>query len=112
MISVFGSQHGGHLLEVGDVALVLHADGEAEGDDPLCDVDQVHLIVLLHGQNHTLASGVTHRTRVFVMVVLDLFSFTFSLVTGHYLNLGFIKPPKLSKSHIKLMCLRLSKHSL
>lgn len=62
MISVFGSQHGGHLLEVGDVALVLHADGEAEGDDPLCDVDQVHLVVLLHGQNHTLASGVKHRT--------------------------------------------------
>lgn len=109
---MFGSQHGGHLLEVGDVALVLHADGEAERDYPLCDVDQVYLIVLLHGQNHTLASGVKHRNRVFVVVVLDVFSFTFSLVTGHYLNLGFIKPPKLSKPPIKLMCLRLSKHSL
>lgn len=93
MISVFGSQHGGHLLEVGDVALVLHADGEAEGDDPLCDVDQVHLIVLLHGQNHTLASGVKHRTWVFAVVVSDLSN----VVTGQDLNLGFIKPPKLSK---------------
>lgn len=65
MFSVFGSQHGGHLLQVGDVALLLHADGETEGDDPLCDVDQVHLMVLLHGQNHTLAPGTTPGVSVY-----------------------------------------------
>lgn len=95
MFSVFGPQHGGHLLEVGDVALVLHAEGETEGDDPFCDVDQVHLIVLLHGQNHTLASGRTHRTAfwLFARVAFDLlnFIFTSSLVMGQYWTLGFIK---------------------
>lgn len=62
MFSVFGSQHGGHLLQVGEVALLLHADGETEGDDPLGDVDQVHLMVFFHGQNHTLAPRTTPTT--------------------------------------------------
>lgn len=57
VLAMFGPQHGRHLREVGGVAALLSAGGETEGDDSLCDVDQVHLIALLHGLNHTLTPG-------------------------------------------------------
>lgn len=58
-MTVFGSQHGGDLPQVGGVALLLHAAGEGDGDDPLGDVDQVQLVVLLQGlqQTRTPAEG-------------------------------------------------------
>lgn len=46
-MGVFGAQHGGHLPQVGGVALLVHAGGEGDGDDPLGDVDQVKLIALV-----------------------------------------------------------------
>lgn len=57
LLAMFGPQHRRHLLEVGGVAAFLAASGETERDDSLCDVDQVHLIALLHGLNHTLTPG-------------------------------------------------------
>lgn len=57
MLAMFGAQHGRHLLQVGGVAALLCVGGEGEGDDPLCDVDQIHLIALLHGLNHNLTPG-------------------------------------------------------
>ncbi len=57
VLAMFGPQHRRHLLEVGGVATFLGTGGETDRDDPLCDVDQVHLIVLLHGLNHTLTPG-------------------------------------------------------
>lgn len=57
VLAMFGPQHGRHLGEVGGVAALLSAGGETEGDDSLCDVDQVHLIALLHGLDHTLTPG-------------------------------------------------------
>lgn len=55
IVPMFGPEHGGHLLEVGAVALFLHAAGEGDGDDALRDVHQVHFIVLLHGLDQTEA---------------------------------------------------------
>lgn len=55
MLAVLGAQHGRHLCQVGVVAALLGAGGETERDDSLGDVDQVHLIALLHGLDHTLA---------------------------------------------------------
>lgn len=54
-MAVFGAQHGGDLPQVGSVALLLHTAGEGDGDDSLCDVDQVQLVALLQGlhQTHT-----------------------------------------------------------
>lgn len=54
-MAVFGAQHGGDLPQVGGVALLLHAAREGDGDDPLCDVDQVQLVALVQGlqQTHT-----------------------------------------------------------
>lgn len=57
VLAMFGPQHRRHLLEVGGVAAFLGGGGETDRDDPLCDVDQVHLIALLHGLNHTLTPG-------------------------------------------------------
>lgn len=54
-MAVFGAQHGGDLLQVGSIALLLHTAGEGDGDDSLCDVDQVQLIVLLQGLQQTQA---------------------------------------------------------
>lgn len=50
---MFGAQHGGDLPQVGSVALLLHAAGEGDGDDSLCDVDQVQLVALLQGLQQT-----------------------------------------------------------
>lgn len=46
-MAMFGAQHGGHLPQVGGVALLVHTAGEGDRDDPLCDVDQVQLIALV-----------------------------------------------------------------
>lgn len=46
-MAVFGAQHGGHLPQVGGVALLVHTAGEGDGDDPLGDVDQVQLVGLV-----------------------------------------------------------------
>lgn len=54
-MSVLGAQHGGDLPQVGGVALLLHAAGEGDGDDPLGDVDQVQLVALLQGLQQTRA---------------------------------------------------------
>lgn len=54
-MSVLGAQHGGDLPQVGSVALLLHAAGEGDGDDPLGDVDQVQLVALLQGLQQTRA---------------------------------------------------------
>lgn len=55
VVTVLGAQHGGHLPQVGSVALLIHTAGEGDGNDPLCDVDQVQLIALIQGlqQAHT-----------------------------------------------------------
>lgn len=47
VVAVFGAQHGGHLPQVGGVALLVHAAGKGDGDDPLSDVDQVQLVGLV-----------------------------------------------------------------
>lgn len=52
---MLGAKHGGDLLQVGSVALLLHTAGEGDGDDSLCDVDQVQLIALLQGLQQTEA---------------------------------------------------------
>lgn len=53
VVPVFWSQHGGHLPQVGSVALLLHIAGEGDRDDPLCDVDEVQLVALLQGLQQT-----------------------------------------------------------
>lgn len=53
VVAVFGAQHGGDLPQVGSVALLLHAAGEGDRDDSLCDVDQVQLVALLQGLQQT-----------------------------------------------------------
>lgn len=47
VVAVLGAQHGGHLPQVGGVALLVHAAGEGDGDDPLGDVEQVQLVALV-----------------------------------------------------------------
>lgn len=47
VVAVFGAQHGGHLPQVGGVALLVHTAREGDGDDPLGDVDQVQLVGLV-----------------------------------------------------------------
>ena len=73
VLAMFGPQHCRHLLEVGGVAAFLGAGGEADRDDPLCDVDQVHLIALLHGLNHTLTPGEAERARGVTSYLVLLF---------------------------------------
>lgn len=64
-VSVFGAQHGGHLPQVGGVALLLHAAGERHGDDPLCDVDQVQFVGFVQRLEETRApAGKQHRSEV------------------------------------------------
>lgn len=53
VVAVFGAQHGGDLLQVGSVALLLHVTREGDGDDSLCDVEQIQLVVLLQGLQQT-----------------------------------------------------------
>lgn len=53
VVAMFGAQHGGDLLQVGSVALLLHVTGEGDRDDSLCDVDQIQLVVLLQGLQQT-----------------------------------------------------------
>lgn len=50
---MFGAQHGGDLLQVGGVTVLVDAAGEGDGDDPLRDVEQVQVVVLLHGLQQT-----------------------------------------------------------
>lgn len=64
-MAVFGAQHGGDLPQVGGVALLLHAAGEGDGDDPLGDVDQVQLVGLLQRLQQTHAPA---RQRVLGLV--------------------------------------------
>lgn len=54
-MAVFGAQHGGDLPQIGGVALLLHAAGEGDGDDPLCDVEQIQLVAFLQGLKKTRA---------------------------------------------------------
>jgi len=53
VVAMFGAQHGSNLPQVGSIALLLHTAGKRHGDDPLCDVDQVQLVVLLQGLQQT-----------------------------------------------------------
>lgn len=55
VLSMLRSQHGSHLFQVGAVALLLGTAGEGYRDDALGDVDQVHLIVLLHSLDQAQA---------------------------------------------------------
>lgn len=70
VIAMFGTQHRRHLLEVGGVAVLLSGGRERDRDDPLCDVDQIHLIALLHGLNHTLTPGEAEGARGVYLVLL------------------------------------------
>ena len=49
---VFGFEHGSHFLQVGMVTLLLKQWGEEDGDDPLCDVGEVEVVVPLHHSLH------------------------------------------------------------
>lgn len=64
-VLMFGLEHGGHLLQVEPVSLLFKLWGEEDGDDPLCDVSQVEVIVALHHSLHhtvhTEASGGTEQ---------------------------------------------------
>lgn len=51
-VLVFGLEHGGHLLQVETVPLLLQLWGEENGDDPLGDVGQVEVVVSLHHSVH------------------------------------------------------------
>lgn len=54
-VLVFGLEHGGHLLQVDPVSLLLQLWGEEDRDDPLCDVSQVEVVLALHHSlHHTL----------------------------------------------------------
>lgn len=70
-MAVFGAQHGGDLPQVGGVALLLHTAGEGDGDDPLCDVDQVQLVAFVQRLQQTHAPvGQTERLSAFGVAVL------------------------------------------
>lgn len=49
---MLGLEHGSHLLQVEPVSLLLQLRGEEDGDDPLCDVGQVEVVVALHHSLH------------------------------------------------------------
>lgn len=51
-VLVLGLEHGGHLLKVETVSLLLQLWGEENGDYPLGDVGQVKVIVALHHSVH------------------------------------------------------------
>lgn len=51
---VFGFEHGGHLLQISAVTLLLQVRQEEDRDDPLCDVGEIEVIVLLHHMFHHL----------------------------------------------------------
>lgn len=52
LVLVFGFEHGGHLLQVEAISLLLQLGGEENGDDPLSDVGQVEVVVPLHHPVH------------------------------------------------------------
>lgn len=51
---VFGFEHGGHLLQISAVTLLLQVRQEEDRDDPLGDVGEVEVIVPLHHMFHHL----------------------------------------------------------
>lgn len=68
VLAVLGVQHGSYLLQVAAVATLFSTGGEAQRDDPLCDVDQIHLVSLLHGLHHTLAPAGSRVYRVDLLI--------------------------------------------
>lgn len=54
LVLVFGFEHGRHLLQISAVTLLLQVRKEEDGDDPLCDVGEVEVIVPLHHMLHHL----------------------------------------------------------
>lgn len=78
VLAVLGAQHGRHLRQVGVVAALLGAGGETKRDDSLGDVDQVHLIALLHGLDHTLAPVRGAKGSGEVFIPLDFVSLEYS----------------------------------
>lgn len=64
LLLVLGLEHGGDLLEVGAVTLFLQRGREEDGDDALCDVGQVEVIVALHHPvHHTVHTETPARAR-------------------------------------------------
>lgn len=51
---VLGFEHGGYLLQISAVALLFQVWREEDGDDPLCDVGEIEVIVPLHDMLHHL----------------------------------------------------------
>lgn len=69
---MFGAQHGRDLPQVGSVALLLHTAWEGDGDNSLCDVDQVQLVALLQSlqQTHTPVRQ-TEKPLLFSMIYVN-----------------------------------------
>lgn len=59
LVLVFGFEHGRHLLQISAVTLLLQVRREEDGDDPLCDVGEVEVIVPLHHVLHHLICAFT-----------------------------------------------------
>lgn len=59
LVLVFGFEHGRHLLQVPAVTLLLQVRQEEDGDDPLCDVGEVEVVVPLHHVLHHLICAFT-----------------------------------------------------
>lgn len=88
-MAVFGAQHGGDLPQVGGIALLLHTAGEGDGDDPLCDVDQVQLVALIQRLQQTHAPvRQMERLSAFVVGVLKCFKQFYSSVPPVKKKLG------------------------
>lgn len=80
---VFGFEHGGHLLQIPAVTLLLQVKREEDRDDPLCDVGQIEVIVPLHHTLHHFICTFTpadiidseqlKKTELFVGIFVTLF---------------------------------------
>ena len=52
LVLVLGAQHGGDLLQVDPVPLLVQQRREEDGDDSLGDVGQIEVVVALHHALH------------------------------------------------------------
>lgn len=71
LVLVFGLEHGGHLLQVQTVPLLLQLRGEEDRNDPLCDVGQVEVVVALHHPLHHSVHAETPEKRRDVFIKRD-----------------------------------------
>lgn len=97
LILVLGFEHGGHLLQIPAVMLLLQVRQEEDGDDPLCDVGEVEVIVPFHHMLHhlvcTFSPGETIESLSFTTVYLtnnSIYWIVCAFISFYYLGMELL----------------------